>query len=155
MKKKLNIRKATVGDVKSIHTLINKFASKEQMLPRSLNDIYENLRDFFVCERNGETIATSALHISWEDLAEIRSVVVSKSYQNQGIGKKLVAKCLKEAKGLGLKRVFALTYNPGFFGEMGFQETDKNDLPHKIWGDCVKCPKFPDCNEVAVIKDLD
>jgi len=155
MKNKLQIKKATVRDVKTIHSLINKFAGKEKMLPRSLNDIYENLRDFFVCTDNGETIAASALHISWEDLAEIRSVVVLKEYQSKGIGKKLIAQCLKEAKTLGLKRVFALTYNPGFFAEMGFKEIDKNSLPHKIWGDCLKCPKFPDCNEVAVIKDLD
>lgn len=155
MKKKLKIRKATVRDVKTIQSLINKFAAKEKMLPRALNDIYENLRDFFVCDDSGETVAASALHIAWEDLAEIRSVVVSKAYQSQGIGKKLLAQCLKEAKSLGIKRVFALTYNPGFFAEMGFQEVDKNSLPHKIWGDCLKCPRFPDCNEIAVIKDLD
>lgn len=155
MKKKLKIRKATVRDVKTIQSLINKFAAKEKMLPRALNDIYENLRDFFVCDDSGETVAASALHIAWEDLAEIRSVVVSKAYQSQGIGKKLLAQCLKEAKSLGIKRVFALTYNLGFFAEMGFQEVDKNSLPHKIWGDCLKCPRFPDCNEIAVIKDLD
>ena len=155
MKNKLKIRKATVRDVKTIQSLINKFASKEKMLPRSLNDIYENVRDFFVYADNDETVAASALHIAWEDLAEIRSVVVSKAYQSQGIGKKLLSQCLKEAKSLGIKRVFALTYNPGFFAEMGFKEIDKNSLPHKIWGDCLKCPRFPDCNEMAVIKDLD
>jgi len=155
MKTQLKIRKATVGDVKKIQSLINKFASKEMMLPRSLNDIYENLRDFNVCTANDETIAASALHIAWEDLAEIRSIVVSEAYQGQGIGKKLIAKCLKEARSLGIKRVFALTYNPVFFLEMGFKEIDKNNLPHKIWGDCLKCPRFPDCNEEAVMKHLD
>jgi amino-acid N-acetyltransferase len=124
------------------------------MLPRSLNEIYENIRDFFVCDNKGEIIGTSALHILWENLAEIRSLAVSKECQDKGIGKRLLERCLKEAKALGVKRVFALTYNPVFFRKFGFKEIDKNTLPQKIWGDCLKCPKFPKCEEVAVIKVL-
>jgi amino-acid N-acetyltransferase len=148
------IRKARIGDVRDIHRIINKFAKKDKMLPRSLNEIYENIRDFLVCIEKGRITGVCALHILWEDLAEVRSIAVLKDYQRKGIGKRLVKECLKEAKSLGINRVFALTYNPEFFIEMGFREIDKNTLPQKIWGDCLKCPKFPECNEVAVIKDI-
>lgn len=124
------------------------------MLPRSLNEIYENIRDFFVYKDNDKLMGASALHILWEDLAEIRSLAVSKECQNKGIGKKLIERCLKEAKSLGVKKVFALTYTPQFFKKLGFKDIDKNSLPQKIWGDCLKCPRFPQCEEVAVIKIL-
>ncbi len=148
----MKIEKATVRDAKSIHALINKFAHKDKMLPRSLNEIYENIRAFFVCKNKGRLIGTSALHILWEDLGEIRSIAVLEKYQNMGIGQKLMERCLDEAKELGIKRIFALTYNPDFFKKAGFTDIDKNSLPQKIWGDCLKCPKFPKCDETAVIK---
>ncbi len=151
---KLKIRKAVMSDAKTIHSLVNKFARKDDMLPRSLNDIYENIRDFFICTDDDKLIAACALHILWEDLAEVRSIAVSKQYQSHGIGKNLLKKCIKEAQQLGIQKLFALTYHPDYFNKMGFNEIDKNDLPHKIWGDCLKCPKFPDCSEVAVIKEL-
>ncbi|HCC69496.1 MAG TPA: N-acetyltransferase [Nitrospiraceae bacterium] len=146
------IRKANVHDIKAIHHLVNQFAREDEMLPRSLNELYENVRDFFVYESNGKILGASAIHILWEDLAEIRSVAVSKEHQRAGIGKKLVEKCLKEAEALGIKNVFALTYHPEFFKKLGFKDIDKSKLPQKIWGDCLKCPKFPECKEVAVIK---
>jgi amino-acid N-acetyltransferase len=149
------IRKATVRDAKEIHTLINQYAKKDDMLPRSLNEIYDNLRDYLLSEEDGSIIAVCAMHIVWDDLAEIRSVAVSKKYRGKDIGLKLIKKFLREAKTLGIKNVFALTYQPGYFKKMGFETIDKNDLPHKVWGDCLKCPKFPDCDEVAVIKRLD
>ena len=152
---KLKSRKAVTGDAKAIHKLINKYAEKNKMLPRSLNEIYENIRDYLICTDNGAIIAVSSMHILWEDLAEIRSVSVSKKYQGRGIGKKLINRGLKEAKSIGVKKVFALTYQPDYFKILGFEDIDKNDLPHKIWGDCLKCPRFPDCNEVAVIKNLE
>jgi len=148
------IRKARIGDAGDIHRIINMFAKRDRMLPRSLNEIYENIRDFFVCTDRGKLTGVCALHILWEDLAEVRSMAVLREYQRKGIGKRLVNRCLKEAKALGIKKVFALTYNPEFFIELGFREIDKNTLPHKIWGDCLKCPKFPECNEVAVIVEL-
>ncbi|MBI5049342.1 MAG: N-acetyltransferase [Nitrospirae bacterium] len=150
----MNIRKGKVKDVKTIHSFINKFAKKDEMLPRSLNEIYENIRDFFVCAEKGKIKGTAALHILWEDLAERRSVAVVEEYQGKGIGKKLIEQCLKEARLLGVKRVFALTYNPEFFRKLGFEYIDKNVLPQKIWGDCLKCPMFPECEEIAVIKEL-
>jgi amino-acid N-acetyltransferase len=152
--KKLQIKKATLRDAKSIQAIIDKFAKKDKMLPRSLSEIYENIRDFFICQDKGEIIGISALHILWENLAEIRSVAVLQEYQNKGIGKKLVEQCLKEVKALGVKKIFALTYNPEFFRKLGFKDIDKNALPQKIWGDCLRCPKFPECEEVAVLKTL-
>ncbi len=153
-KDNIQYKKALIKDAKAIHSLVNKFARKEDMLPRSLNEIYENIRDFYVCFSNGSLVATAALHILWDDLAEIRSVSVSKQYQRQGIGRKLIKSCLHEAKKLGVNKVFALTYRPGYFKEIGFDEIDKNSLPHKIWGECLKCHKFPDCDESAVLKKL-
>ncbi len=150
----MQFKKATIKDARAIHSLINKFAKREDMLPRSLNEIYENLRDFFICVNNGSIIAAAALHILWEDLAEIRSVAVEKKYQGMGIGKKLINRSLKEAKFLGIKKVFALTYYPDYFRELGFADIDKNELPQKIWGECLKCHKFPECDESAVIKEL-
>ncbi|MEN8262688.1 MAG: N-acetyltransferase [Nitrospirota bacterium] len=150
----LKYKKATVRDAKSIHSLVNKFAKKDDMLPRSLNEIYENIRDFIICTGDDSIIAVSALHILWEDLAEVRSVAVRKKYQGMGIGRKLVKQCLKEAKSLGIKKIFALTYNPIFFTEQGFENIDKNSLPHKIWGECLKCHKFPECDESAVMIEI-
>ncbi len=151
----MKIRKAVVSDVKSIQRLINEFAKREEMLPRSLNELYENVRDFYVCEERGNIIGTCALHILWEDLAEIRSLAVLKNYQRMGIGKNLVKKSLQEARKFGIKKVFALTYNPQFFISLGFRMIDKSQLPQKIWGDCLRCPRFPECGEDAVIIDLD
>lgn len=148
------VKKATIKDVKAIHSLINKFAKKDEMLPRSLNEIYENIRDFFICTSKGLVIGVSALHVLWEDLAEIRSIAVLSEFQGKGIGRMLINECLKETQLIGVEKVFALTYHPEFFIDIGFKVIDKNSLPQKIWGDCLKCPKFPECNEVAVIKEL-
>lgn len=147
----MKIRRAKIADIKQIHKFINEFAKKEEMLPRALNDLYEGIRDFFVYEDQGIIKGVCALHILWEDLAEIRSLAVKEEYRKAGIGKNLVKRCLKDAKELGVKRVFALTYQPDFFKKIGFTEINKAKLPHKIWGDCLKCPKFPECDEHAVI----
>ncbi len=152
--RKITIRKATVNDAKYIHSLINKFAKKDDMLSRSLHEIFEHIRDYFVCEIDDQIVAACALHPVWEDIAEIRSIAVSRKYQRQGIGKRLIRKSLREASSLGMKKVFALTYKPDYFRRLGFVDIDKNELPHKIWGDCLKCSKFPDCPEVAVIYHL-
>lgn len=150
----MRIRKANISDVKKIQEFVNYFAKKEQMLPRALNELYEGVRDFIVYDDNGEIKGVCALRILWEDLAEIRSLAVRESDQLHGIGKSLVRKCLREAEKLGIKKVFALTYRPGFFKKIGFKEIDKSKLPQKIWGDCLKCHKFPDCDEHAVIVTL-
>jgi amino-acid N-acetyltransferase len=150
----LKIRKAKISDLKQVHRLINDFAKREQMIPRSLNELYETLRDFLICEADGNVCGVCALHIMWEDLAEIRSLAVEKRFQKHGIGKNLVKHCIKEAKTLGIKRIFALTYHPEFFKKLGFCDTDKATLPQKIWGDCLRCHRFPECDENAVIIHL-
>ncbi|MDI6782560.1 MAG: N-acetyltransferase [bacterium] len=150
----LRLRKAKIKDVNQIQALINHFAALDEMLPRSQSELYESLRDFFVIERKGEIVACGALHITWKDLAELKSLVVANSMQNQGLGKQIVTACLAEAKKLGINRVFALTYKPQFFIKLGFSKIDRALLPHKIWTECIKCVKFPDCNEVPVIFDL-
>ncbi|MDD5166247.1 MAG: N-acetyltransferase [Candidatus Omnitrophica bacterium] len=148
------IRKAFIKDINKIQKLINFFAKKDVMLPRSLNEIYENLRDFWVIEEGNKVIGCVALHVSWEDLAEIRSLAVAENRQGQGIGKKLILACLAEAKELGAKRVFALTYKPNFFKKLGFKKVSHSQLPHKIWAECIKCCKFPNCQEIALLKNL-
>ncbi len=145
------IRKARVGDVRAIQDLIEGSASKGEMLHRSLSEIYDNIRDFSVFQGSQSLLGTCALHICWEDLAEIRSLTVLEGEREKGIGSKLVKACLREAEQLGVRKVFALTYVPSFFQRFGFGIVDKATLPHKIWSDCLKCVKFPDCDEIALI----
>jgi len=147
----LRIRKAKIADIREIQKLVNEFARREEMIPRSINELYENIRDFVVSEEDGKIFGVCALHILWEDLAEIRSLAVKKESQRRGIGGRMIKSCLTEARSLGVKRVFALTYQPLFFKKMGFRDIDKADLPQKIWGDCIRCPKFPECDEHALI----
>jgi len=148
------IRKADLRDPEAIRDLVNDFAARGLMLPRALNEIYENLRDFFVCEEDGQVVGCVALHVSWQGLGEIRSLAVVDHVQGRGVGKSLVGAALEEAREMGMNRVFALTYAPGFFRPLGFLDYPKEELPHKIWTDCLKCPKFPNCDEVAVVIDL-
>ena len=144
-----------MSDVKGIHRLIADYAKKGDMLPRSLADIYENLRDYFVFEEDdGELVGSAAIHIMWEDLAEVRSLAVREGKMRRGIGTQLVESCISEAIVLGIGRVFALTYKPEFFEKLGFHVVDKAELPQKIWSDCLKCSKFPDCDEVALVADF-
>ncbi|MBI2843562.1 MAG: N-acetyltransferase [Armatimonadetes bacterium] len=148
------IRKARVSDVVALHKLINEYADRGDMLHRSLNDLYENIRDYFVVELEGRVVGSCALHVSWEDLAEIKSLVVADEAQGSGLGRQLLDQCLNEANELGIPRVFALTYKPEFFEKLGFVRADKSGMPHKIWSECINCPKFPDCGEEAVVRDL-
>ena len=150
----MKIRKAKISDLKQVHKLINEYAKKEEMIPRSLSELYEDMRDFIVCEYNANICGVCALHIMWEDLAEIRSLAVDSEYQKMGVGRSLVRQCVKEAKRLGLQKVFALTYHPEFFKRLGFVDIDKTSLPQKIWGDCLRCPRFPECDEYAVIIEM-
>jgi amino-acid N-acetyltransferase len=149
------IRRARQKDVRFIHSLLSEFGNKGDLLARPLTDIYEFLRDFVIAEDDdGRTVGTCALHICWEDLAEVRSLAVLPECQGAGWGTKLVDACLSEALTLGFGQVFVLTYRPGFFRGLGFEEVDKQLLPNKIWADCVKCVKFPDCDEVAMRLEL-
>jgi amino-acid N-acetyltransferase len=148
------IRKAQIADVKDIQKLLMTFANRGDMLSRSLSELYESLRDFYVVEEDGILLGAAALHIVWDDLAEVRSVAVTEDSGRKGIGSRLVQACITEAREIGLRRIFCLTYKPDFFAKHGFRLVDKAELPHKVWGDCIKCPKFPDCDENAMILDL-
>lgn len=148
------IRKAQMADVKDIQKLLTNFANRGDMLSRSLSELYESLRDFYVAAEDGRLLGTAALHIVWDDLAEVRSVAVSEDAGRKGTGSLLVQTCIAEAREIGLGRIFCLTYKPDFFAKFGFRLVDKSELPHKVWGDCIKCVKFPDCDENAMILDL-
>ncbi len=147
-------RKAITDDVEQIQKLINKFAAKDIMLPRSLSEIYENLRDYSVHVDDGNVVGCAALHIYWKDLAEIRSVAVAEERRESGIASKLTEICIEEARSLDIKKIFVLTFVPEFFEGRGFQKIDKEKLPHKIWTECVQCHKFPNCSEVALLMEL-
>ncbi len=150
-----SIERARISDVAQMHELINRFADKEEMLARSLSEIYENVRDYFVVREGERVIACAALHVMWSDLAEIKSVAVAEESQSRGIGAQLVKACLEEAKKLGIPTIFCFTYKPAFFENVGFAQLDKLELPRKVWGECYRCPKFPDCDEVALIYHLE
>jgi amino-acid N-acetyltransferase len=150
----MNIRKAKMADVPKIQSLINSYADQGLMLPRPLNMIYEGLRDFIVAENQGEIVATGALHVVWQDLAEVRSMAVAPTAAGKGFGRKLVETLLDEARALGVTKVFALTYQPGFFTKCGFFIVSKEALPHKVWKECINCPKFPNCDEIAMEREV-
>jgi amino-acid N-acetyltransferase len=146
------IRNARMDDVKTIHSLLNQFAAKGLLLGRSISSLYDHLRDFIVLtDESGQILGVSALQISWENLAEIRSLAVLEAFQGRGYGAQLVQACLTEAKRLEIEKIFTLTYQAVFFRKQGFIDIDKHELPHKIWSDCLHCPKFPDCDEEALI----
>jgi amino-acid N-acetyltransferase len=154
MKADIKVDRARVSDANSMHQMISHFADKGEVLPRALSEIYEDIRDYFVVRNRGRVIACAALHVTWVDLAEIRSLAVAEQAQNQRIGSALVQACLEEAKELGIPRVFCLVRKPAFFKKHGFQLIDKKELPQKVWAECYRCPKFPDCDEVALICQL-
>ena len=148
------VRKARLQDVKNIKKLVNFYARKNEMLPISLSELYDNIRSFYVFEKKGRIHGCGSLRVTWDRLGEIRSVAVQKSKQKKGIGKKIVRACLREAKEIGLKEVFVLTYQPQYFKKLGFRDINKDHLPHKVWQDCVKCVFFPDCGEDALIRNV-
>jgi len=148
------IRKARLADVVQMTPVLDEYARQAEILPRTAADVYQSIRDWVVAEANGEVVAMGSLAVLWHDLAEIRSLVIKPAYQNRGIGRQLVARLVQEAGGLELPRVFALTRKPGFFLRGGFQLTRIEDLPRKVQKDCVFCPKFRACDEVAVIMPL-
>ena len=152
----MKVEKARISDAKQMHELVNRFADKGEMLARALSEIYENLRDFFVIrDSNNQVVACVALHISWADLTEIKSLAVSEDKQGQKLGSLLVQSCLSEARELGIPMIFCLTYKPAFFEKHGFHQVDKMELPRKVWSECFRCPKFPDCDEVALVLQLE
>lgn len=149
------IRRATLSDVEAMHRLVNHFADEGWMLPKSRNTLYQNIRDFVVAEMDGQFAGCGALHIVWGDLGEIRSLAVEERFQKDGLGRLIVSELLADARALKLPRIFALTYQNSFFERMGFVEVPKSTMPQKVWGECMDCPKFPDCDEIAMILEIE
>ena len=150
----LKIRAAKVQDVKQIQKIIEFYADNKEMLHRSLNSIYENIQEYVVVENEGKIIACGALHVSWEDLAEVKALAVSKNFARQGIGRKIVKTLEKNAMKLGIYSTFALSFKPEFFKKLGYEIISREVLPQKIWSECINCHLFPDCGEIQLIKDL-
>jgi amino-acid N-acetyltransferase len=151
----LSAAKAEIPDAQAIHDLINLYAQRGDMLPRTMGEVYENLRDFYVVRGDeGRFMGCVALHIVWSDLAEIKSLAVPEDAQTRGLGSLLVEAAVEEARNIGLSRCFALTYRPAFFERLGFVQADVMTLPRKVWNECYRCPKFPSCNEIALVRDL-
>ena len=154
MSEQILARKAEIHDAQSIHDLINLYAQRGEMLPRTMGEVFENLRDFFVVRPEEQLLGCVALHIVWSDLAELKSLAVPEDVQTRGLGSLLVNRAVDEAREIGLERVFALTYRPTFFERLGFVQADVMTLPRKVWNECYRCPKFPSCNEIALVKEL-
>jgi amino-acid N-acetyltransferase len=149
------VRPARVADAKAIMTLVNELAVQQVMLPRSPASVIENIRDFFLAEVDGEFAGCGALAVTWTDIAEVRSLAVQPAMQQHGIGRVLVDALVDDAKRLGIPRLFAFTYVPGFFAKMGFSVCQHEALPHKVFNDCRHCPKFLACDEIAMTRVLD
>lgn len=150
----INVRKARLADVPHMMPLLTEYARQAEILPRTEADVYQSIRDWVVAEEEGQIVGMGALLIMWGDLAEIRSLVIDPACQGQGAGRAIVNQLVDEARALGLPRVFALTRKPGFFLKMGFELTRIEKLPRKVHKDCVFCPKFHACDEVALIMPL-
>ncbi|MEA1967846.1 MAG: N-acetyltransferase [Thermodesulfobacteriota bacterium] len=148
------IRKAMIGDVKAIHSLLQHYSNKGELLARPLSKLYDHIRDFWVVEEDGIIAGCCALQFCWEDLAEIRSLAVSENHTGKGLGTLLVDRAVQEALVFKIQRLFTLTYRPTFFKRFDFNIVDRSELPIKIWADCILCVKFPDCDEIAMIKNL-
>ena len=150
----MKIRHAIINDVKQIHDLINHHAQKREMLGRPLSELYENVQEFMVAEDKGKVVGCCALHVSWEDLAEVKALAINDKYQKKGLGTKLVLECHKNAKKIGVNRIFCLTFKPKFFLKLNYKKIARSKLPHKVWGECIRCTFFPDCGEVPLIKEI-
>ena len=149
----MHYRKATFKDVEAIFDLVDDYASDGVMLARSRNTLYETLRDMIVAETDaGEVVGVGGLHVIWDRMGEVRTMAVSKKMTRRGIGAEIVKRLIKEGEVLGIEKFFTLTYKPGFFQTLGFETITKEELPHKVWKDCIECPKFPNCDEIAMIR---
>ena len=145
-------RKPNFGDIEDIFTLINDYAAEGIMLSKSRSTLYETIREMIVAvDENDKVIGVGALHVTWNEMAEVRSMAVHRDYTRHGIGAEIVKRLIEEGKSFGVKQFYTLTYKPGFFQTLGFHTVTKDELPHKIWRECIDCPKFPNCDEIAMI----
>jgi acetyltransferase, GNAT family len=145
-------RKARFDDIEPIYGLVHIYAAQGEMLPRSRNTLYENLRDMVVAEADDGVIGVGALHIMWDRLAEVRMMAISPDHTRKGVGAEIVSRLLAEGDALGIEKVFTLTYKPDFFRKLGFIRISREELPQKVWKECIDCPKYPNCDEIAMIK---
>ncbi len=150
----MKVERARLSDVPQIQKLVNSFADRDEMLHRPLSELYENIRDYFVVRHEGRLIGSVALHVTWFDLAELKALAVDQEWQGKGLGSQLASACIEEARQMEIATVYALTYRPGFFERFGFKVVDISQLPRKVWGECYRCPKFPDCDEIAMVYHL-
>ena len=148
------VRKAVLADIEGIYDLVNYYAERKLILPRSRHSIFETIRDFTVAEIDGNLVGTGALSMAWDGLGEVRALAVSSQHLRSGVGRQIVAAIIAEAEHIGISKLFVLTYNPVFFAESGFREISKEELPHKVWRDCLNCSKFPNCDETALVMEL-
>jgi len=148
------VEKARIDDVPAIKEIIDYYAQRNRMLFRSLAELYGNIRDYVVCRQEGKVVGCCALHVMWKDLAEVRALAVRAENQGQGLGRLLVEACVEEARQLGIKTVFTLTLEPGFFEKLGFARVERNSLSVKVWQECYRCPKFSHCDEIAMVRHL-
>ncbi|MCS7016260.1 MAG: N-acetyltransferase [Gemmatales bacterium] len=149
------IRAARVGDVPALHALIRTHAERGKMILRTLDELYANIREFYVAENSmGQIVGCAAAHVFWNDLAELKCLAVHDDWQGRGIGRALCEACLSDLARLGVKQVFTLTNVPEFFEKIGYRRVDKNSLPRFIWGECIRCPTFPICNEEALVRHV-
>lgn len=144
------IRPAVIADVSGIMAIMQPYIDEDILLPVSFYRLFEQIRYFVVAERDGELVGCGSLVIVWHDIAEIRSLAIQRVCQGGGIGRRIVKTLLMEAEGLGIGRVFALTYETDFFSRNGFQVVDRETLPHKVWKDCTHCARFTHCDEIAM-----
>ena len=147
----MTYRKATFDDIEPIFDLVSHYAEQGLMLIRSRNMLYETLRDMIVAEDAGKIVGVGSLHIIWECLAEVRTMAVAPSHTRRGIGTNIMHLLLEDGQKLGVKKYFTLTYQPKFFQAVGFKIITKDELPQKVWKECIDCPKFPNCDEIAMI----
>lgn len=150
----MKVRPATAADVPAMHALIKSHAERGKMVQRPLDELYANLRSYVVCEIEGEIVGCASTHIFWSDLAELKGLAVADAFQGRGIGAALCQACYEDMQRLGVKNLFALSSAPGFFERLGYQRIAKERLPRFIWGECVRCPSFPVCNEEALIREV-
>ena len=154
LNKKLSYCRPQITDVEAVKELIDAYSADGITIPRSYNYLYQNLRDFIVCKAGDEIAGCCSIHLVWEDLAEVKSLAIKKEFQNRGIGARLVKKCVLDAKGFGAARIYALTKAPQFFEKLGFKRAAREDLPTKVWGECINCMRYYKCDETAVVLDL-
>lgn len=155
MNDRIKLVKAFPSDAPGIKNLVNEHAARSWLIQLPLSKVYENIRNFYVLKKDGEVAGCAALRVYWDDLAEIRSLVVDDEFRGRNWGRRLVEACLEEAASLGLKKVFTLTVAPEFFRKLGFIPVEKEELPQKIWQDCIYCPHFPDCKETALLREVE